>query len=729
MYALIRRAAQPCKRPWSEISSCGSNFSARFTRRLLSSQEIQVPVPVPTRIVSILKDQDLIEKIPLEDVRNFCFIAHVDHGKSSLSSRILEITGNLGGEPQELALRAARGEEIVQADKSEGKREQIDLLDTMKVEQERGITVKASTASMLYPHPSARGPEGVLLLNMIDTPGHVDFGREVARSLSFVQGAVLLLDAAQGIQAQTWTVHERAKSMANPPQVLLALTKIDLGDARPVDVALTVAEWLDIDDPESIMLTSARSRMGIAEVLDAVCRQVPAPQALADDDSTMLRAQVVDSWYDARGVNCIVQVVSGLLCEGDRISIANTESGSNNSQVQSFPVQEVGLVLPKTQRTGKLLRGQMGYVRFGLKDPRQAAPGTLLIYNKHVGKEMILPPATKEGAAKSVLFASVHPVDEDGFADLCSAVDRLALNDTGLEVAITSSSSGASSETGGPFLGPGLRVGFQGLLHVEVFRQRLLDEFNLDAVVTPPKVPYHITYQPSKQNRLEEEYTEIIEDLSDWPLYGTKFKVEEPMVNVRILAPAEYTGAVMELITKKRGADLRSKPIDEDTWVFEARMPWAEVVVNFHDMLKNVTAGYGSLDTSEADPPLQEANLSKVDILLNGESVAPLAFVSHKLSAQPEARLVCKKLHEVLPRQQFVVVIQAKTDGKFIASERIQAYRKDVLVKSGKMVGGGDVTRKKKLLEAQKRGKKKQQQGGKVTLSQAAFNSVISRSS
>jgi GTP-binding protein LepA len=645
-----------------------------------------------------------------------------------LSSRILEIAGNLGDESQQLALRAARGEVIVQSDRSEGKREQIELLDTMKVEQERGITVKASTASMLYPHPAARGPEGVILLNMIDTPGHVDFGREVARSLSFVQGAVLLLDAAQGIQAQTWTVHERAKSMANPPEVLLALTKIDLGDARPVDVALTVSEWLNIDDPDSIMLTSARNRMGIAEVLDAVCRQVPAPQALADDDSTILRAQVVDSWYDSRGVNCIVQVVSGTLGEGDRISIANTEAG-NKSQVQSFPVQEVGLVLPKTQRTGKLLRGQMGYVRFGLKDPRQAAPGTLLIYNKHVGKDMIFPPATKEGAAKSVLFASVHPVDEDGFEELCSAVDRLALNDTGLEVAMTSSNSGASSETGGPFLGPGLRVGFQGLLHVEVFRQRLLDEFDLDAVVTPPKVPYHITYLPSKSNRLEEEYTEIIEDLADWPSYGTKFKVEEPMVDVRIMAPAEYTGAVMDLITRKRGVDLRSKPIDEDTWVFEARMPWAEVVVNFHDMLKNITAGYGSLDTSDADPPLQEANLSKVDILLNGESVAPLAFVSHKSSAQAEARLVCQKLHEVLPRQQFVTVIQAKTDGKFIASERIRAYRKDVLVKSGKVVGGGDITRKKKLLEAQKRGKKKQQQSGKVTLSQAAFNSVISRSS
>jgi GTP-binding protein LepA len=327
------------------------------------------------------------------------------------------------------------------------------------------------------------------------------------------------------------------------------------------------------------------------------------------------------------------------------------------------------------------------------------------------------------------LYASVHPEEEDGFEELCEAVDRLALNDIGLEVAKTKDQGSSNSESGGPFLGPGLRVGFQGLLHAEVFRQRLLDEFDVEAVVTPPKVPYHITYLASKNNNLKEHYTKIVEDLNDWPPYGTKFKVEEPMVEVRIMAPVEYTGAVMELITKKRGCNLKSKPIDEDTWIFEAQMPWAEVVVNFHDMLKNVTAGYGSLDTFEADPPLQEARLSRVDIQLNGDSVAPLSFVSHTPNAQAEARVVCKNLQEVLPRQQFVIQIQAKADGKIIASERINAYRKDVLNKSGKMVGGGDISRKKKLLEKQKKGKKRQQQSGRVTLSQAAFNSVISRSS
>ena len=720
--------------------------------REFSQQDDNQRILVPERIVSILDDQDLMSRIPLEDVRNFCFIAHVDHGKSSLSSRILEICGNNGPEKQQFALKAARGEPVESLQKKIEK-EQIDLLDTLSVERERGITVKASTASLIYPHPAAKNEDGVLLLNMIDTPGHADFGREVARSLSFVQGAILLLDATQGIQAQTWTVHEKAKGMKTPPELILALTKVDLDAARPIDVALTVSEWLSIDEPDSIIPTSARNRIGITELLDAVCRRVPAPRPLDDDDGSIFRAQVVDSCkmiiicilmllalcslsfsdillidpigYDDRGVNCIVQILSGNLVEGDRIAIAKKDVV--DPQQQSFSVQEAGLVLPHLKRTTRLGRGQMGYVRFGLRDPRQADPGTILIDSKAVGKDIIIPNLKGMDETKSVLYASVHPAEEDGFEDLCEAVDRLALNDKGLEVSRTADHGSSSSESGGPFLGPGLRVGFQGLLHAEVFRQRLLDEFGIEAVVTPPKVPYHVTFLPSKQNNLQEPYTEIVEDLNDWPQYGTKFKVEEPMVGVRIMAPTEYTGSVMELITKKRGIGLESNPLDEDTWIFEAQMPWAEVVVNFHDMLKTATAGYGSLDTFEGKPALMEARLSKVDIMLNGESVGPLSFVSYTPTAQGEARAVCKKLQEVLPRQQFVVVIQAKADGKVIASERIRAYRKDVLVKSGKVVGGGDISRKKKLLEAQKRGKKRQQKSGKVTLSQAAFNSVISR--
>jgi elongation factor 4 len=676
--------------------------------------------------VSILDNPELMNKIPLEDVRNFCFIAHVDHGKSSLASRVLELTGNLGPAAQRTAWEATFGDpDATNVVVESGQKENIEMLDTLSVEKERGITVKASTATMLYPHPAAVGPEGLLLLNMLDTPGHVDFGREVSRSLTFVQGAVLLLDASQGIQAQTWSVYEKAKSLPKPPARLVALTKVDLDAARPIHVALTVSAWLDLDDPDAIITTSARNRVGIAQVLDAVCQQVPPPTVLEDDDGEVLRAQVVDSWYDSRGVNCLVQIVSGSLAESDRISVV-----ADRSQ-QAFSVQEVGIMLPRNLRTGLLQRGQMGYVRFGLKDPRQAQPGTVLMLTKHVSKQstMIIPTLPESLQAKSVLYASVHPMETDGFEELCQAVDKLALNDTGLDIARTGGGS-SSSERGGPFLGPGLRVGFQGLLHVEVFRQRLSDEFDLEAIVTPPKVPYTVTYQPGKNSNIKEEYTEVIEDLDKWPTPGTKFTIEEPIVEARIMAPQEYAGNVMELIKRNRGTGLESRPIDDETWLFTARMPWGELVTDFHDELKNTTAGMGSLDTFEADPPLQVANLAKVDILLNDEIVDPLAFVCHTDAAQGQARVVCKKLQEVLPRQQFVTVIQAKASNKIIASERIKAYRKDVLTTGGsKSVGGGDVSRKKKLLEKQKKGKKRQQSTGKVSLSQAAFNSVITRSS
>mmetsp|Transcript_20625 Transcript_20625/g.30958 ORF Transcript_20625/g.30958 Transcript_20625/m.30958 type:complete len:378 (-) Transcript_20625:50-1183(-) len=377
----------------------------------------------------------------------------------------------------------------------------------------------------------------------------------------------------------------------------------------------------------------------------------------------------------------------------------------------------------------------MGYVIVGLRDPRQARPGTIMVLHKDLSRvlDMSLPETHTTSSSQSVLYASVHPLEGEGFDELSNAIDRLALNDTGLEIQRTSGASN-SDGSGGPYLGPGLRVGFQGLLHVEVFQQRLFDEFGLEAVVTPPKVPYRITYLESKsthkQRPSDAPTTEVIEDLSKWPGQGIRFKVEEPVVDIRIMAPMEYAGNIMDLIKRKRGTGMTTKTIDELTWLFKAQMPWGEVVTDFHDELKNVSAGYASFDSRESNPPFVEASLSKVDIMLNGEVVEPLAFVCHKESAQAHGRVVCKKLQTVLPRQQFVTVIQAKADSKIIASERIRSYRKDVLTTGGsKSVGGGDITRKKKLLEKQKRGKKRQQSSGKVTLSQAAFNSVISRSS
>jgi GTP-binding protein LepA len=556
--------------------------------------------------VSIVSHLHLIEQIPIEDVRNFCFIAHVDHGKSSLSMRILELTGNLGNEAQHDAYQAAISFQEVDKlnkdnknsiqhnkdsmtdafqidnnvtstdtsknDDKANSKERIDMLDSLNVEQQRGITVKASTATMLYQHPSAIGPTGLLLLNMYDTPGHVDFNKEVTRTLQFVQGAVLLLDATQGIQAQTWSVYDKVKLLQKQeqellmtmqqqqqeiddnvvrthvqqqqyqqaPELIIALTKVDLESARPIHVALSVSEFFHWDDPDTIIQTSARSRYGIKKLLDSICQHVPSPKVLLDDNhdsnkttAGVLRAQVVDSWYDTRGVNCLVRIISGKLSEGDRIAIIPpileknqqiNDTTSSVQQNQAFPVQEVGILLPKSYRTGTLMRGQMGYVRFGLRDPRQALPGTVVVWHSNLNQKMILPQFCYDNLiTKSVLYASVHPEDVSEFENLCNAVEKLALNDTGLEVSKASVGSSSSSSDNsdsnaksGPYLGPGIRVGFQGLLHVEVFRQRLHDEYNINAIVTPPKVPYTIIIQPSKSNNLNEPITKVIEDLSEW---------------------------------------------------------------------------------------------------------------------------------------------------------------------------------------------------------------------
>lgn len=585
----------------STIYSFKNNNVKQFIRRFSTSLSDN------NNNISIVNNLNLLEQIPIEDVRNFCFIAHVDHGKSSLSMRILELTGNLGYDAQQSAFKAAasmeetitganhekNASEILQStvdgntnvkkvdnvtiietprknndvDSTGNKstKERIDMLDSLNVEQQRGITVKASTATMLYKHSSAIGPTGLLLLNMYDTPGHVDFNKEVTRTLQFVQGAVLLLDATQGIQAQTWSVYDKVKLLQKQeqeqenlitqqqqlksddntgtitqqqqyqqaPELLIALTKVDLESARPINVALSVSEFFHWDDPDTIIQTSARSSIGIKKLLDSICQKVPSPKLLLDDTNdvkkSILRAQVVDSWYDTRGVNCLVRIVSGKLSEGDRISIIpptaqDMNQGIDNTmsmQQQSYPVQEVGILLPKSHRTGTLIRGQMGYVRFGLRDPRQALPGTVVVWHANMNQKMILPQFCSNNLiTKSVLYASVHPEDVNEFEDLCNAVDKLALNDTGLEVSKMSVGSTTDdsdgSTKGGPYLGPGIRVGFQGLLHVEVFRQRLHDEYNINALVTPPKVPYTIVMQPSKSNNLKEPITKVIEDLSEW---------------------------------------------------------------------------------------------------------------------------------------------------------------------------------------------------------------------
>lgn len=395
----------------------------------------------------------------------------------------------------------------------------------------------------------------------------------------------------------------------------------------------------------------------------------------------------------------------------------------------------------------------MAYIVLGIRDPRQATPGTIFTrtgdlaslsaspaevdamrsFLRIVPSRDGAPAETLSSRPRSVLYATVHSVERDAFDQLVVAVDRMALNDTGLEVSRASTGNGgrASEGSGDAHLGPGLRIGFQGLLHMSVFQQRLQDEFDMEVIVTPPKVPYSITFLPGKGRNAPARKgaeTVLIEDISQWPSTGERFKVSEPVVAVRILAPAGCAGDVMALVKRKRGFHMETSVVDDQTWTFSATVPWAEVVTDFNDRLKNITAGYGSFDTGVADPDMVQADLAKLEILLNGEVVEPLSFVCHKNDAEAQARDVCMKLQEVLPREQFLIVIQGRTGGKVIASERIKPYRKDVLVKSGKMVGGGDITRKKKLLEKQKAGKKRQAAvGGKVRLSQEALTSVMTR--
>lgn len=471
--------------PCIGLASAPNIIARHFQSRNSNTREDEKQIPRKPFPLSLSRDKHLIESIPLEDCRNFCFIAHVDHGKSSLASRVLELTGNLGVDQQWVAIKHARLEDKYSNPTNNGgnvvediKKEQIELLDTLSVEKERGITVKASAASMLYPHPSAKGPNGVLLLNMVDTPGHIDFGNEVSRTLSSVQGAVLLFDATQGPQAQSLSVHEKAKQMENVHTIIPALTKIDLPSSRTVDVALSVSDLFGFD-PDAVLLTSARSRLGVSDILESVCKDIPPPTSLPDDnkDSIFLRAQVVDSWFEPlRGVVCLVQILSGELKEGSRVSIiephvkvvAKGEGDvlHNYNAKEHFSIQETGLVLPQRIRTGSLGKGQMGYVIVGLRDPRQARPGTIItlqkdlstVVNMHLPRTCLTTAAGEDNATKSVLYASVHPSDGDGFDELSAAIDKLALNDTGLEIQRT---AGNSNNDGGPFLGPGLRVSFR----------------------------------------------------------------------------------------------------------------------------------------------------------------------------------------------------------------------------------------------------------------------------
>ncbi|KDO29091.1 GTP-binding protein LepA [Saprolegnia parasitica CBS 223.65] len=605
-----------------------------------------------------------MHELEVENTRNFSIVAHIDHGKSTLADRLLELSGNI----------------------TTKERESAQHLDNLKVERERGITVKAQTASMLY---RCKKTGKQYLLNLVDTPGHVDFSYEVSRSLSACEGVLLLVDASQGIQAQTLATYHAAKDLGL--RVVPILTKIDMPHAQPEEGMLSLSALLDVD-PESVLLTSAKSGVGIDEVLPAVIEYLPPPIA---NRSAPLKCLLVDSYYDDyRGIVCLVKVVDGCLAPGEKVTSAATKT--------SYDVQEVGVLLPHRFPTKGLYAGQVGYIIAGMKTTTEARVGDTF---HHPGKPVEALPGFQE--AKSMVFASMYPTDECTFDDLRTAMGKLTLNDASVTSQVENSGA----------LGMGYRCGFLGLLHMEVFHQRLSDEQNMQVLVTAPMVPYTVIDANGERTKVETP--------GEFPESTKYYRVEEPMVEASIITPAEYVGAILISTNERRGEQTNMVYLDDSRVALTFRLPWQEVVTDFYNELKTVTSGYASLNYREIEP--QEADIVKVDVLINGKILDALSFVCHRSKATAAGRALCLKLKNVIDRQQYEINIQATLGAKIFAKERIPPFRKDVLIKSGKQVGGGDITRKQKLLKKQKEGKKRMKTVGNVQLSQNAFWSVLSK--
>eukprot|EP01039_Chlorochromonas_danica_P006650 gene6651-7350_t len=634
-------------------------------------------------------EENVLDLIDIDHIRNFSVIAHVDHGKSTLSDAILQLTGNIN-----------------ELDRKKGQ-----VLDTLKVERERGITVKANTASMIFIDPR---DQQRYLLNLIDTPGHIDFAYEVSRSLASCQGALLLVDSTQSIQAQTLSNHLKAKALGLG--IIPVITKIDLPSAQIEETALTMAATFGVD-PDEVIPTSAKKGLGTLEVLQRIVEKLPSPKASSRAVNGPFTGRIVDSWFDEhRGVVCLVQVVGGTIKEGQRMSLYASlqETRHEGDNRTDFSVQEVGLLTPQPLRTGRLAAGQVGYVIAGLRSTRQARIGDTMFIPAEWGQTSTpIVPLTGYESAKPMLYASVYPVDTRDLESLFAAVDKLILNDSSVTLTREQSLS----------LGAGLRCGFLGFLHMEVFTQRLQDEFGMSIVTTTPSVPYRI--QIIKPGQEEDEEWKTIECVSEWPTGDTKFNVQEPLVLITIVSPQTYYGAMVDLIKDRRGRDVETQYLEDGTIIITSQMPWQEVVCDMHDQIKHHSAGYASFNYEPSG--YETADLVKVEIAVNGDNCDALSFVCHRTKAVDAGRKMAIKLKEVLTRQQFEIVIQAKIGVKVLARERIAPYRKDVLIKSGKLVGGGDVSRKKKLLEKQKEGKKRSKMVGKVEIGQEAFWAVLQR--
>jgi GTP-binding protein LepA len=592
-------------------------------------------------------------------IRNFCIIAHIDHGKSTLADRMLQLTG------------------VVDA-----RQMRAQYLDRMDIERERGITIKAQNVRM----PWTSRETGVdHVLDMIDTPGHVDFTYEVSRSLAACEGAVLLVDAAQGIEAQT--LANLYLALENDLHIIPVLNKIDLPAAQPDVYAAELAKIIGCE-PDDVLRVSAKTGEGVEALLDVICRDVPPPVGDADAPA---RAMIFDSVYDIyRGVITYIRVVDGQFVPRERIKMMSTGA--------THELLEIGVISPEPKPTDGLGVGEVGYLITGVKDVRQSRVGDTVTDAAKPAKDAL----GGYRDPRPMVYSGLYPIDGSDYPLLRDALDKLRLNDAALVYEPESSTA----------LGFGFRCGFLGLLHLEIVRERLEREFDLALISTAPNVVYRVF--------LEDGSEHIVTNPSDWPTGKKIAETREPIVKAMIIAPSDYIGAIMELCQQRRGALTGMDYLSETRVELRYTLPLAEIIFDFFDQLKSRTRGYASLDYEPAGE--QAADLVKVDILLQGEPVDAFSAIVHKDKAYGYGTAMAAKLRELIPRQQFEVPIQAAVGSRVIARENIRAIRKDVLAKCY----GGDITRKRKLLEKQKEGKRRMKMVGRVEVPQEAFIAALS---
>jgi GTP-binding protein LepA len=591
-------------------------------------------------------------------IRNFSIIAHIDHGKSTLADALLAHTGSLSD------------------------REKKDqFLDNMELERERGITIKAQTVSLRY--RSVKDGQ-IYQLNLIDTPGHVDFSYEVSRSLAACEGAVLVVDAAQGVEAQT--LANVYLALENNLEIIPVLNKVDLPTADPVGVAKQIEDTVGLDC-SNIIHASAKEKLGIGEILESVIERVPPPKA---DSSLTPRALIFDSWFDAyQGVVVLVRTIDGTIKKGDRIKFMATD--------KEYEVLQMGKYTPFAEPVQTLFAGEVGFIICGIKDIRDVRVGDTVTSAKNSATEML----AGFQRIKPMVFAGIFPVVASEYQNLKSALDKLCLNDSSLTFEIEKSLA----------LGFGYRCGFLGLLHMEIVQERLEREFDLNLITTAPTVVYRITKTDGT--------VLMLENPSGMPDETQILKMEEPYVKVTLHTPSEYIGGLLKLCEDKRGVQIKMDYVTEKKVIIEYKLPMNEMVMDFYDRLKSITKGYASLEYEFLD--FEEAELVKMDILINSEPVDALSLIIHKSKAQTRGRLLTEKMKELIPRQQYQVAIQAAIGSKIVARETIGAIKKDVTAKCY----GGDISRKRKLLEKQKEGKKRMKQIGSVDVPQEAFLAIL----